>query len=374
MEPHVDAHLGARLWWERLVVCHRLVDVEVRVRHRRPEDGCALARLVGDSEVREARAATRLDIVGVHEEGEEPDSLGRPVSAVLVVVHLIELAGFVVHDLRVLHVGLADAGERGETRGEGLDMWVVDAGLRGAPALRGRAHGGHLVASHAAREGVVAVPEDGVDLLVPEEIVEGEDPRVPVEHLWAVLGEVGEGSLEEGVEAAGLLRDGAGALRPVAGGFALLAGSAGHRTRPAHVLWVVLALARGRPRPAARAFVLTRLVLVLAGRAGFGQIGFLRRRASLAAAPAGIQHEAWVGRAFALDCPRDALLVRIHAVSGQGGHFCFESVHSLVALIYHSLSLAHGFLHGRILQGILNGRVLVPLSGRVPLSRGSAIP
>eukprot|EP00966_Prymnesium_polylepis_P248338 5741669-Prymnesium_polylepis.2 len=83
VHPYVRRILDAPRRRQALVVGHRLVDVRVRIRHRRPQHGAPLDGGHRHVEVRKARAAALLGRREVHKKGVEPRALRREQARVL---------------------------------------------------------------------------------------------------------------------------------------------------------------------------------------------------------------------------------------------------------------------------------------------------
>ena len=92
MHPEVGRVLDAALDGQRLMMRLRLARQKVRIQHARPQDRPPQLWLHDESQIVELRAASRLNVREVDEEGVDAHALWRPMGGLLVVVHLVELA------------------------------------------------------------------------------------------------------------------------------------------------------------------------------------------------------------------------------------------------------------------------------------------
>ena len=92
MHPKVGRVLDAALDGQRLMMRLRLARQEVRIQDARPQDRPPQLWLHDESQIVELRAASRLNVREVDEEGVDAHALWRPMGGLLVVVHLVELA------------------------------------------------------------------------------------------------------------------------------------------------------------------------------------------------------------------------------------------------------------------------------------------
>ena len=210
MKPQVGRvfHPGERR--HRLVVGAHVRHRQVVIEHVGPHERGARLRLDREVELWKPGLAAALGRAQVDEKGEEAHSHDRVRIGILVVVHLVKLAGLVAQDLEEFGVLLGDASHVHDAIVHAVDQRVVHARIHLTPRLLRRAHRRDHVAGERAIKVTLSRADKGVDLLLADEPVERDDPWARLLKVRAAVdprSELGEGggALNRGSDLAGAL-------------------------------------------------------------------------------------------------------------------------------------------------------------------------